>query len=87
MNGVGCYSELSQLMKHCICISHGNAVPEQGFSIIKVMLEDRESLKEGTIEAIRLAKESLLLHGNKVNPFEMSLICNGIYKYIFLHLF
>lgn len=61
-----CYSELSELMKHCLCVSHGNAVPERGFSINKNMLEDRTLLKEGAIEALRLAKECLLLHGNKV---------------------
>lgn len=66
LDGKLCFLELAELSLHCLCISHGNAVPERGFSLNKYLLEDRSSMKERTIEALRLTKEFILLHGNKV---------------------
>lgn len=45
---------MAQLAYACFCISHVNAVPEHDFSINKKVLEDRTSLNEKTIEAVRL---------------------------------
>lgn len=38
------FKNLSQLAMACLCISHGNAVPERGFSLNKNLLIGRESL-------------------------------------------
>lgn len=65
-DGKSSFSALSEVAQYCLCVSHGNAVPERGFSINKSMLEDRSSLKGDTIEALRLVKESIVLHGNQV---------------------
>lgn len=57
------FRKLSQLANACLCISHGNAGPERGFSLNKNVLDDRHSLGEETIEALRLVKEAVLLYG------------------------
>lgn len=61
------FKNLSNLALTCLCISHGNAVPERGFSLNKNMLDGRESLSEEIIEATRLVKDSVALHGGITN--------------------
>lgn len=55
-NGMPCFFELAKLAKHCLCVSHGNAVPKRGFSINKMILQEREMLKEDTIVSLRFGK-------------------------------
>lgn len=57
------FKKLAVLVKACLCISHGNASPERGFSHNKFILDDRFSLQEKTIEAIRMVKDVILLYG------------------------
>lgn len=45
-DGKCCFGELATLAKHCLSVSHGNAVPERGFSINKQMLQNRTQLKD-----------------------------------------
>lgn len=66
-DGKCCFVELATLAKHCLCVSHGNADAERGFSVNKYVLQDRGSLKESTIVAIRLVKQSIDLHGGHVS--------------------
>lgn len=65
------FKKLSVLVKACLCISHGNASPERGFSHNKNILDDRFSLQEKTIEALRLVKDAILLYGG-VTKFPVS---------------
>lgn len=58
-DGKLCLAELATLAIDCLCVSHGNAIPERGFSINKHLMQDRTQLQEKTIEAIRFVKESL----------------------------
>jgi len=52
------------LLPYGFPISHGNAVAERGFSVNTPLLnKDRMSLDETTIQALRLAKETIRLHG------------------------
>lgn len=44
-----------------------NAIPEQGFSENKYILEGRERLDEETIESIRLVKNTINLYGGASN--------------------
>jgi len=45
-------------------VSHGNAVAEHRFSVnTSVLSKDRTSLDETTIQALRLVKETIRLHG------------------------
>lgn len=36
LDGNLCFSELAELANHCLCISHGNAVLERGFTVCSV---------------------------------------------------
>lgn len=58
------YKNLS-LLCHCILtLPHGNAEPERGFSINKAILAVHGfSIKEDTLEALRLVKDFLILNG------------------------
>ena len=52
---------LSAFMKCVLSISHGNSAPESGFSINKHILDiHRHSLKEDTIEGLRVVKDAIL---------------------------
>ena len=62
----GCkmFPHLSRLAKASLTISHRNAVVERGFSVnTAVLSKDRMSLDETTIQAVRLVKETIRLHG------------------------
>ena len=55
------YPQLFMLMKSVLPLSHGNVAPESGFSINKAILDVHgSSLKEKTIEALRLVKDYLV---------------------------
>ena len=50
-------------MKCVLSISHGNSAPESGFCINKHILDIHgHSLKEDTIEALRVVKDAILRH-------------------------
>lgn len=53
------YAEVAKMSKACMCLSHGNATPERGFSENKAVLTHREKLDEETIVAIRITKDFL----------------------------
>jgi hypothetical protein len=64
VNGSRMFPHLSHLAKASLTISHGNAVAERGFSVNTALLsKDRMSLDETTIQATRLVKEIIHLHG------------------------
>ena len=51
--------------KKSLTISHGNAVAERGLSVNTALLsKDRMSFDETTIQALRLVKETIRLHGS-----------------------
>ena len=57
------YPNSSAFMKCVLSISHGNSSPENGFSINKHILDIHgHSLKEDTIEALRVVKDAILHH-------------------------
>lgn len=66
IDGKPCFKDLAALAMHCLIVSHGNAAPERGFSTNKRLLQDRNQLKESTITALRLVKESIELNGGNV---------------------
>ena len=54
---------LSAFMKFVLSISHGNSAPESGFSTNKHVLDIHgHSLKEDTIEALRVVKDAILCY-------------------------
>ena len=62
------YPQLFSLAKTILSLSHGNAVPERGFSINKYILSTHgNSLKEDTIVALRLVKDELCYVGGLEN--------------------
>lgn len=63
VNGLFTFKNLSRLVKTCLCLSHGNATPERGFSINKGVLNNRFALDEDTIIALRIVKQAILLFG------------------------
>lgn len=69
VDGSHCFRELASLAIHCLCVSHGNAIPERGFSVNKRMLQDRTPLKEGMIVALRMVKESIEMHNGNVRLY------------------
>ena len=62
------YTQLFNLAKTILSLSHGNAVPERGFSINKYILAAHgNALKEDTIVALRLVKDELCSVGGMEN--------------------
>lgn len=74
-DGKNIFREIAILSKNCLCTSHGNAVPERGFSINKRILQDRTSLNENTIIAIRLVKQSIELNDGNVSISFIRIYC------------
>ena len=63
-DGTAKYPQLASLMKVVLCLSHGNAVPERGFSINKIMLDAHGyTLDNDTIAALRLVKDAIRRSG------------------------
>ena len=63
-NGQLKYLQLFALVKCVLSISHGNSIPEQGFSINKYILSIHgTSASNETIIALRLVKDHLILIG------------------------
>lgn len=66
--GVLKYPQLFALAKCVLSLSHGNVVPERGFSINKYLLSVHgNSLKEETIVSLRLVKDELCAVGGLKN--------------------
>ena len=62
------YDQLFSLAKAVLSISHGNVVPERGFSINKYMLPaHRNAIQEDTLVSLRLIKDQLCLDGGLSN--------------------
>ena len=62
------YPQLFALAKTVLSLSHGNVVPERGFSINKYLLSIHgNALKEETIVSLRLVKDELCLIGGVKN--------------------
>lgn len=83
------FTELVKLVKTCLCLSHGNAEPERGFSENKHVLSGRERLSEETIIAIRTVKNNLNLYGSVENfPISRRLLdlCQDARKKYFIYL-
>ena len=58
------YKTLSKVVMASLALSHGNADAERGFSTNKnVVTADRARLCEGTINAVRLVKDTMRCHG------------------------
>ena len=59
-NGGLKYPQLFYMVKCVLSLSHGNSVPERGFSINKILLDAHGySIKEDTIIALRFVKDEL----------------------------
>ena len=65
-------------MKCILSVSHGNSAPESGFSINKHILDIHgHSLKEDTIEAIRVVKDAILRYPSLLDiPITKEMIKN-----------
>lgn len=76
VTGCKMFPHLSRLAKASLTISHGNAVAERGFSVnTAVLTKDRMSLNEATIQALRVVKEVIRLHGSPTTvPVTRSMI-------------
>ena len=58
------YLKLGSVVKAALTLSHGNAIPERGFSCNNSLLsKERLSLSEQTIVAERIVKEAVRLFG------------------------
>ncbi|GBO10909.1 hypothetical protein AVEN_176766-1 [Araneus ventricosus] len=53
------YYHLSKIVKAALCLSHGQAPVERGFSINKRMMSDRARMAQTTIVGLRLIKDSV----------------------------
>jgi hypothetical protein len=59
------FTHLTTVAKAGLCLSHGNAPAERGFSVNTALLsKERMGLDEHTIQALRVVKEAIYLHGN-----------------------
>ena len=69
---------LTAVMKCILSMSHGNSAPESGFSINKHILDIHgHSLKEDTIEAIRVVKDAILRYPSLLDiPITKEMIKN-----------
>ncbi|CAH0556455.1 unnamed protein product [Brassicogethes aeneus] len=80
------YEQLAYLSLTAITLSHGNAIPERGFSINKNILTDKHALKEDTIVALRIVKDSIksveeIVNFN-INRKLLNLCANARSKYL-----
>ena len=58
------YPQLFVLMKCLLSLSLGNALPERGFSMNKIMLESHGyTIDNDTVSALRLVKDSIRKEG------------------------
>ena len=75
-DGSSRYPQLFALIKCVLSLSHGNAVPERGFSVNKIMLESHGyTIDNDTIAALRLVKDSIKREGGVENfPITRKLI-------------
>ena len=56
------YSSISKLIKSCLSLSHGNSIPERGFSVNNnIVTDERNSLSEIGIKSFRICKDYLTI--------------------------
>lgn len=65
------FGEIAKLAITYMCLTHGNATPERGFSENKAVLQHRESLEEETIVSLRMVKD-FLKHYDDVTEFPIT---------------
>ena len=59
------FTHLTTVAKAGLCLSHGNAPAERGFSVnIALLSKEKMGLQEHTIQAMRVVKKAIRLHGN-----------------------
>ena len=62
------YERLGYIAKAALTLSHGNAAPERGFSVNNaVVTQEKGSLAERSIVALRVVKEAIRLFGSSTN--------------------
>ena len=62
------YEHLSYIAKAALTLSHGNAAPERGFSVNNALVtQEKGSLAERSIVALRVVKEAIRLFGSSTN--------------------
>jgi hypothetical protein len=76
------YTVLGKVVKACLSLSHGNSDAERSFSANKrTVTPERARLGEETINALRLVKDALRLHGEgnstKIIIQTLCLYCHG----------
>ena len=78
-NGCLKYTQLFCLIKCVLSLSHGNSVPERGFSINKLLLERHGYTLQGdTIEALRLVRDEIICVGGVMQfPITKKLIAEA----------
>ena len=78
-NGCLKYTQLFCLIKCVLSLSHGNSVPERGFSINKLLLESHGYTLQGdTIEALRLVRDEIICVGGVMQfPITKKLIAEA----------
>lgn len=60
------YPNLSKVIKCSLCLSHGNAHVERGFSVSgNILTEERSKMSERTLNAYITVKDALKLYNNK----------------------
>jgi hypothetical protein len=84
------YESLSHVAKAALTLSHGNAIPERGFSVNNSLLgKESLSLGERTIVAQRIVKDTVRLYGSVANvPIQkdLLLVCRKAHSEYALHL-
>lgn len=68
IHGVPKFEDVSRMAKTFMCLTHGNATPERGFSENK---DHRSSMDDDTIVSIRMVKDFLKYYEN-VSKFPIS---------------
>ena len=81
------YPQLYALVKCVLSLSHGNAVPERGFSVNKILLEAHGyTIENSTITAVRLVKDRIRREGDVtkflITPKVITYAQNSHAKYI-----
>ena len=62
------YEHLGSIAKAALTLSHGNAAPERGFSVNNALVtQEKGSLAERSIVALRVVKEAIRLFGSSTN--------------------
>jgi len=61
------YEHLGYIAKAALTLSHGSAAPERGFSVNNALTQEKGSLAERSIVALRVFKEAIRFFGSCTN--------------------